>query len=199
MPVAFCAIRVEGHCRYATVIRGQCPRHTTLCSLIDRRLPLLPLAPRRGREPRLARGRCVGPDHGRLAILPLDGDGFVTDLEAARIDGKVAEHGLGLQLQQGLPELVGVEAAGPLHGVREELAAGVGGRRVEGGRAGERPLIGRDELPVPGVGQVRLPGRPGEPACAAPRARSGAQTPEAPACVRLQREVGEPRTAGAGR
>jgi hypothetical protein len=57
----------------------------TWFSLLDRRHPLLPLAPGQGREPRLARGRCVGPDHYRLVILPLDGDGFVSDLEAALI------------------------------------------------------------------------------------------------------------------
>jgi hypothetical protein len=36
-------------------------------------------------EPRRARGRCVGPNHCRLAILPPDGDGLVSDLEAALI------------------------------------------------------------------------------------------------------------------
>jgi hypothetical protein len=65
-----------------------------------RRRPRLPLAPRRGRETRLARGRGVGPDHCRLAILPLDGDVLVSNLEAALIHSEVAEDGLGLHLQQ---------------------------------------------------------------------------------------------------
>src|SRR5215470_10885293 len=74
-------------------------------------LTVLPLAPRRGRESQLACRRLIGPDHHLFAILPLDRDRLVADLEATLIHGKVAEQGFGLRFQQLLPELVGVEAA----------------------------------------------------------------------------------------
>jgi len=54
-------------------------------------LTVLPLAPRRGWESGFTGCHLVGPYHDLLAILPLDGDRLMTDLEAALVHGKVAE------------------------------------------------------------------------------------------------------------
>jgi hypothetical protein len=48
-------------------------------------LTVLPLAPRRGRESQLACRRLIGPDHHLFAILPLERDRLVADLEATLI------------------------------------------------------------------------------------------------------------------
>src|SRR5262245_17953094 len=97
-----CRYRCKSHVRAAPVIRTR---------MIV--LTVLPLAPRRGRESQLACRRLIGPDHHLFAILPLDRDRLVADLEATLIHGKVAEQSFGLRFQQLLPELVGVEAPGP--------------------------------------------------------------------------------------
>ena len=63
-------------------------------------------SPRRVGEQRLACGserlpvgRSVRPDHCRLAILPLDADGVVSDVVAAVVDREVTKPGLSLHLQ----------------------------------------------------------------------------------------------------
>src|SRR5215813_12447846 len=61
------------------------------------RLTVLPLAPRRGWESGFTGCHLVGPYHDLLAILPLDGDRLMTDLEAALVHGKVAEDRLSFQ------------------------------------------------------------------------------------------------------
>src|SRR5262245_5807000 len=112
----------------------------------------LPRGPWWGRQPSLATRRPIRPDNYLLAILPLDGNGLVADLETAFVHGKVAEHGLGLHLEQFFPNLVGIQTANSHHSVHEELAAGIGRRRQERGRVAEFFLISRNKLLISGVG-----------------------------------------------
>ena len=50
----------------------------------------LPLTPRWGWKPQLSRNQLVRPDHDLLAVLPLDGDRLVGDLEAPLVDREIA-------------------------------------------------------------------------------------------------------------
>jgi hypothetical protein len=53
-----------------------------------------------------------GQTHDVFAVLPFARRHLVRDLVPALVDGEVAEHGPGLQRDQRLPQLFGVEAIG---------------------------------------------------------------------------------------
>src|SRR6266568_8827815 len=120
---------------------------------------ILPPAPRWGWKPDLSRGQLLRPDHDLLAVLPLDRDRLVGDLEAALVDREIANDGLGLERQKGLAEPVGIQAPGLSYHLRKELTPGIRAGRLNGGSAVEFLFIRRDELPVSGVSKARLPKR----------------------------------------
>src|SRR5512136_2711645 len=90
----------------------------------------LSLAPLRGRIPRLAVREVVRPHDHALAVLPLEHDHLVRDLEAVRLDLVVPERGLALHLQELLAYLVGIERSRLLDRLCVEQATRVAGRRV---------------------------------------------------------------------
>src|SRR5438067_12094240 len=94
-----------------------------------------PAARRRAsaREPRLAVGEVAGPHDDPLALLPLEQHRLVADLGAVLVDLVVPEHRACLQRQQGLADLVGVEAADLLHALGVDHAPGVAGGGVIAG------------------------------------------------------------------
>src|SRR6185295_7173631 len=92
----------------------------------------LSLAPLRSRITHLAARQVVRPHDHALAVLPLEHDHLVRDLEAVGLDLVVAERGLDLHLQELLADLVRVEGPRPLHRLPVDQAARVARRRVVG-------------------------------------------------------------------
>src|SRR5512138_174420 len=117
----------------------------------------LSLAPLRGWIPRLAVREVVGPDDHALAVLPLEHDHLVRDLEAVGLDLVVAERGPGLHLQELLAYLVGVQRSRLPDRVRVEQAARVAGRRVIRGLVLELFLVGGEELLLARIRQRLVP------------------------------------------
>src|SRR5216684_6996829 len=117
----------------------------------------LSLAPLRSRVAHLAARQLVRPDHHPLAVLPLEHDHLVGDLEAVRLDLVVAERGLDLHLQELLADTVGVEGARPLDRLPVDQAARVARRRVVGGLVLELLGVGGEELLLAGIRQRLVP------------------------------------------
>src|SRR5262249_8182046 len=105
----------------------------------------------------LLRSHFIGPNDYLFAVLPLNGDCLMGDLESARVDGKIAQDGLRFNIQKRFAELVGIETAGPSHGIHEEPAPGVRRGRLNGRGAAEFLLISSDELLIPRIRKSRLP------------------------------------------
>src|SRR4029450_11476428 len=72
------------------------------------------LGPGRRREARLGLGQLVRPHRDLLLALPLERHHLMRELEAVGVDLEIAEHRLGLELEQLLAYFVGVEGAGSL-------------------------------------------------------------------------------------
>src|SRR3984893_6213023 len=106
----------------------------------------LSLAPLRRRIAQLATREVVRPHHHPLAVLPLEHDHLVGDLEAVRLDLVVAERGLDLHLQELLAHLVRVERARPLDRLPVDQAARVAAGRVVRGRSLDLTEVGGEEL-----------------------------------------------------
>ncbi len=122
------------------------PTHRSLSALV----------PGRGRN---SRSKLLRPDHYLLAVLPLDSDCFVPDLEPALVNSEVAQNSLGLERKQDFPELIRVRAPSPLYCCHKELAPCVRIGRLDGGSTVEFLLIRRDELLISGVWKASLPKR----------------------------------------
>src|SRR5262245_27047352 len=77
------------------------------------------LGPRRRWEPRLCRRNIIRPYGSFLAILPLDGDRLVGDLESAVIDRKITQNSFCFESQKCAAQLVRIKAAGRSYGVHK--------------------------------------------------------------------------------
>src|SRR5262245_15222230 len=75
------------------------------------------LIPRRRRKARLARRELLGPDDRLLAILPLEHDGPVPDLESIPIDPESAVDRVVIHLEKGVAQPLAVQRAGALDGL----------------------------------------------------------------------------------
>src|SRR5262245_6442501 len=89
--------------------------------------PNLTLVPGRRGEARLGLGQVVGPDGHLLLALPLERHHLVGGLKPVLVDLVIAEERLGLELEELLTHLVGVERARPLHRLGVDGAARVAG------------------------------------------------------------------------
>src|SRR6266436_9879808 len=85
----------------------------------------LPLIPRGSGEAHLAVGEVVRPHHDPLAVLPLDHDHLVRELETVLVHRIVAEGRPDLELQEFGAHEIGVEALRALHPLRVDEAARV--------------------------------------------------------------------------
>src|SRR5260370_3153674 len=101
----------------------------------------LSLAPLRSRVAHLAARQLVRPDHHPLAVLPLEHDHLVGDLEAVRLDLLVPERGLDLHLQELLAYPVVVHGSRPLHRPPVHQAARVPRPRVAVGLTPRRLAV----------------------------------------------------------
>src|SRR5258706_12054232 len=103
-------------------------------------------------EARLARGELVRPDGHLLAVLPLEQDHLVGDLEAVRVDLVVAEHRAHLELEELLADLLALQRPRALHGLRVDDAARVARRGVIDGLVTELLLVARHEFLLARIG-----------------------------------------------
>src|SRR4029450_11685343 len=90
----------------------------------------LPLIPRGRGVTHLAVGEVVGPHHDSLAVLPLDHDHLVGNLEAVLVHRVVPEGRAHLELEELRAHEIGVEALRALHRLRVDEACGVARPRM---------------------------------------------------------------------
>src|SRR5207247_6173118 len=90
------------------------------------------LTPRRSRETRLPGRQLLGPDDNLLAVLPLEHQRLVRDLDPIPIDPEPAEDGVAVHLENGVAEFPAVQRPGAPDGLDDNLAAAVPGRGVIG-------------------------------------------------------------------
>src|SRR3972149_3552227 len=91
------------------------------------------LTPRGRREARLAGCQLLGPDDRLLAVLPLEEQHLVCDLDPIPIDPECAEDGVAVHLENGVTDLLAIQRPGAPDGLDENLTAAVTVRGVEGG------------------------------------------------------------------
>lgn len=91
------------------------------------------LVPRRRGESRLPWRQLLGPHDHLPAVLPLEQEHLVGDLEAVLVHSEAAVDVVVVKLQNGGPDFVGVEGSRSLHGLEEDLATAV----ARGGVIGE--------------------------------------------------------------
>src|SRR6267143_4119613 len=115
------------------------------------------LVPGRRREPRLAVRQVVRPDDHLLAVLPLEQDHLVSDLEAVLVDLVVPEHRPRLHREERVTQLVRVERARLLDRLRVERAARVARGRVVARLLPELLLVRLEELRGARVREHALP------------------------------------------
>src|SRR5262245_37561630 len=110
------------------------------------------LTPGRRGKPRLTRSELLGPDDCLLAVLPLNQQILVGDLDAVLVHLEGPEDGMVVHLENRLSDLRAVQRAGPLHGFHQDLAAAVAGRvEVRGLGASELLPVRLDVLLGPGI------------------------------------------------
>src|SRR6266540_1509829 len=107
---------------------------------------------RRRREARLAGRQLLGPGDQLLAVLPLEQQDTVRDLDPIPIDLEYAEDCTAVDLQNGVTELLALQRSGAPDGLDQDLATAVARRSVVGEiSAGELLPVRLDKLPCPGV------------------------------------------------
>src|SRR6266852_2185514 len=129
---------------------------TAAMSAADLLIALIPsrsaLAPRGRGEARLHRRQLLGPDDDLLAVLPLEHQQLVGDLEAVPVYFEGAKDRVEIHLQDDVPHLLALQGACALDGLQQDLAARITGGRDRGEfRTRELLLVGLHELSGPRI------------------------------------------------